>query len=127
MALHNAAFQSRGYGDALLAARAVGDDAAAGAAIPDDGSVLPFPRTPSASKAGPTLQESTHQRRVEPARLPQDAPNVLIILIDDLGFGTTSTFGGPIPTPRGGGRRCRTAGRRPARRWIERCGGALLR
>ena len=30
---------------------------------------------------------------------PQGAPNVLIILIDDLGFGATSTFGGPIPTP----------------------------
>ena len=30
---------------------------------------------------------------------PKDAPNVVIILIDDLGFGATSTFGGPIPTP----------------------------
>lgn len=30
---------------------------------------------------------------------PQGAPNVIIILIDDLGFGATSTFGGPIPTP----------------------------
>ena len=30
---------------------------------------------------------------------PDGAPNVLIILIDDLGFGATSTFGGPIPTP----------------------------
>jgi arylsulfatase len=30
---------------------------------------------------------------------PEGAPNVLIILIDDLGFGATSTFGGPIPTP----------------------------
>jgi arylsulfatase len=30
---------------------------------------------------------------------PQGAPNVVIILIDDLGFGATSTFGGPIPTP----------------------------
>lgn len=30
---------------------------------------------------------------------PQGAPNVLLILLDDLGFGATSTFGGPIPTP----------------------------
>ncbi len=30
---------------------------------------------------------------------PKGAPNVLIILIDDLGFGGTSTFGGVIPTP----------------------------
>jgi len=30
---------------------------------------------------------------------PKDAPNVIIVLIDDLGFGATSTFGGPIATP----------------------------
>lgn len=30
---------------------------------------------------------------------PEGAPNVVIVLIDDLGFGATSTFGGPIPTP----------------------------
>lgn len=30
---------------------------------------------------------------------PKGAPNVVIILVDDLGFGATSTFGGPIPTP----------------------------
>ena len=69
------------------------------AATPDDGSVLPFPPTPSASKAGPTLQESTHQRRVEPDRLPKDAPNVLIVLIDDAGFGVPETFGGFAHTP----------------------------
>ncbi len=51
----------------------------AAATTPDDGSVLPFPPTPSASVAGPTLQESKHQRRVEPNRLPKDAPNILIV------------------------------------------------
>ena len=30
---------------------------------------------------------------------PTGAPNVVIVLIDDLGFGATTTFGGPIPTP----------------------------
>ncbi|VAX24021.1 Arylsulfatase, partial [hydrothermal vent metagenome] len=30
---------------------------------------------------------------------PKDAPNVVIVLIDDLGFGATTTFGGPIKTP----------------------------
>jgi arylsulfatase len=30
---------------------------------------------------------------------PKDAPNVLVVLIDDAGFASTSTFGGPIPTP----------------------------
>jgi arylsulfatase A-like enzyme len=30
---------------------------------------------------------------------PKGAPNVLLILTDDTGFGASSTFGGPIPTP----------------------------
>ncbi len=30
---------------------------------------------------------------------PKGAPNIVIVLVDDLGFGTTSTFGGPIRTP----------------------------
>jgi hypothetical protein len=30
---------------------------------------------------------------------PKDAPNVLLIITDDSGFGVTSTFGGIIPTP----------------------------
>ena len=29
---------------------------------------------------------------------PEDAPNVLIVLVDDLGFAGTSAFGGPVPT-----------------------------
>jgi len=32
-------------------------------------------------------------------KAPDGAPNVLIVLIDDLGFGATETFGGPIRTP----------------------------
>ncbi len=73
--------------------------AKAPATAPSDGSVLPFPSAPSASVAGRTLQESTMKRRVEPNHLPKDAPNVLIVLIDDVGFGTADTFGGPIHTP----------------------------
>jgi hypothetical protein len=34
----------------------------------------------------------------ESPRAPKDAPNVVLILIDDVGFGATSTFGGPIYT-----------------------------
>ena len=54
---------------------------------PADGSVLPFPPVPSASVAGPTLQESTMKWRKEPERLKPGAPNILIVLIDDVGFG----------------------------------------
>ena len=58
--------------------------------------VLPFPPTPSASIAGRTMQESVYHRRVEPRRLPADAPNILIVLIDDAGPGLPSTYGGEV-------------------------------
>jgi arylsulfatase A-like enzyme len=32
-------------------------------------------------------------------KAPKGAPNVVVVLIDDMGFGQTSTFGGPIPMP----------------------------
>ena len=66
---------------------------------PTDGSVLPFPPSPSASVAAPRLQDSKHQRRIEKDHLPKDAPNILIILLDDVGFGLPDTYGGPIHTP----------------------------
>ena len=61
--------------------------------------ILPFPPTPSASQAGVTIESSTYQKRVEPRRLAADAPNILIVLIDDVGNGTPSTYGGEINTP----------------------------
>jgi arylsulfatase A-like enzyme len=36
---------------------------------------------------------------IEPVRPPAGAPNVLVILIDDAGFGSNSAFGGPARTP----------------------------
>jgi arylsulfatase A-like enzyme len=36
---------------------------------------------------------------IEPLRPPEGAPNVLIVLIDDAGFGSASAFGGPCATP----------------------------
>ncbi len=64
-----------------------------------DGSVLPFPPTPSASTAGYTLADSTHHRRDEARRLPADAPNILIVLLDDVGFGLSDVVGGEVSTP----------------------------
>ena len=69
----------------------------AGALLPQES--LPFPATPSASTPGLTIKDSTHQKRVAERRLPEDAPNILIILIDDVGPGTASTYGGEINTP----------------------------
>jgi arylsulfatase A-like enzyme len=36
---------------------------------------------------------------IEPLRPPAGAPNVLVVLIDDCGFGASSAFGGPVNTP----------------------------
>lgn len=36
---------------------------------------------------------------IEPLKPPEGAPNVLVVLIDDVGFGASSAFGGPINTP----------------------------
>jgi sulfatase-like protein len=35
----------------------------------------------------------------QPVKAPQEAPNVLLVLIDDAGFGNPSTVGGPVATP----------------------------
>ena len=61
--------------------------------------VLPFPPTPSASTAGLTMSTSVYKKRIDPKRLPADAPNILIILMDDVGPGQASTYGGEINTP----------------------------
>jgi len=45
------------------------------------------------------MQESVHKWRAAPKHLPDDAPNILIVMLDDAGFGQFDTFGGPIHTP----------------------------
>ena len=61
--------------------------------------VLPFPAPPMGGKVGPTMQESVHKWREAPRHLPADAPNILIVMLDDAGFGQPSAFGGEIETP----------------------------
>jgi len=61
--------------------------------------VLPFPDPPMGGTVGPTMQESEHKWREQPRHLPEDAPNILIVMLDDAGFGQASTFGGEIETP----------------------------
>lgn len=48
---------------------------------------------------GRTAAESSAPRWPQIAVPPAGAPNVLLIMTDDVGFGSGSTFGGPIPTP----------------------------
>jgi arylsulfatase A-like enzyme len=51
----------------------------------------------------PTITEYDARNAKAPPRFevkaPQGAPNVVIVLIDDIGFGGPSTFGGPLQTP----------------------------
>jgi len=61
--------------------------------------ILPFPPKPSGSIAGRTIQESVYSPLPATNHLPKDAPNILIVLIDDVGPGQSSTFGGEIATP----------------------------
>lgn len=60
---------------------------------------LPFPPTPSGSKAERTMQLSTYKPNPVPRLLPTNAPNILIIMLDDAGSGLSSTFGGVVNTP----------------------------
>jgi arylsulfatase len=73
--------------------------AAAPAGDPNDGSVLPFPAPPNKSVAAKSLAESTLAPRDNVSHLPKDAPNILVVLIDDIGYGVAETFGGEVHTP----------------------------
>jgi hypothetical protein len=66
---------------------------------PEKQESLPFPPMPSASIAGRTMQESVYKQWVTPRRLPADAPNILIVLIDDAGPALPATFAGEVQTP----------------------------
>ena len=59
--------------------------------------VLPRPAQPFGGKIGRTVKDSAPDFPKE-ITSPKDAPNILLILTDDVGFGASSTFGGPIPT-----------------------------
>jgi len=65
---------------------------------PNDGSVLPYPEDGFKGKISKNATESTADFPVERSA-PKGAPNVLLILTDDVGYGASSTFGGPIATP----------------------------
>src|SRR5262245_13492514 len=63
-------------------------------------SVLPIP---DREQVGLTTYDArdpdTSFPPIEPLRPPAGAPNVLIVLLDDVGFGASSAFGGPCSTP----------------------------
>jgi len=82
----------------LLAASALASAALPRSAAAETPTVLPRPEPPFQGKIERTLPGSVPDfpKGVE---APAGAPNILLILTDDVGFGATSTFGGPIQTP----------------------------
>jgi len=61
-------------------------------------SVLPRPEPAFAGTTERTL-EGSKPDYPSPLRPPPGAPNVVVVLIDDAGFGNPATFGGPVQTP----------------------------
>lgn len=60
---------------------------------------LPFAPQPSGSKAGPTIAQSSYSPLPRQSHLPANAPNIVVIMLDDVGPALPGTFGGPINTP----------------------------
>jgi len=70
---------------------------------PNDSSqrqILPIPdRKPVGLTTYDAKDPDTRFPPITPLRPPKNAPNVLIVLLDDVGFGASSAFGGPCLTP----------------------------
>ena len=65
--------------------------------------VLPIPPAPFKGQIGLSAKDSKSDFP-QPVQAPKGAPNVVLVMLDDVGFGASSTFGGP----------CRHADARPA-------------
>jgi len=62
------------------------------------GPSLPFATAPFAGTTARLIDQSVPSRPTVALPSP-DAPNIVLVLLDDVGFGTCGTFGGPVPTP----------------------------
>ena len=60
--------------------------------------VLPIPDTPSKGKMALDARNAEFPP-IKPLRPPEGAPNVVIVLLDDMGFGAPSVTGGPCEMP----------------------------
>ena len=59
---------------------------------------LPLATPRFAGKAERLITQSTPSKLGRNSA-PEGAPNIVLILLDDVGFGSFGTFGGPVPTP----------------------------
>lgn len=74
---------------------------AAGIALADeklDRTVLPIPEPQVKPTSELDVRKATPPLHFQ-VKAPEGAPNVLVVLVDDLGFAGTSAFGGPVGTP----------------------------
>lgn len=69
------------------------------APTPGTPSVLPRPDFRFTGNVGRTYRDSDPGQFPQPVQAPKGAPNIVLILIDDAGFGQFSTFGGGVPSP----------------------------
>ena len=63
-----------------------------------DRTVLPVPEAAFKGEIGMTVKDSKPDFPT-PIKAPEGAPNVLIVLLDDVGFGHAGAFGGAVSTP----------------------------
>jgi hypothetical protein len=87
-----------------------------------DRSVLPAADSPFRGRIEVAFKDSTADWP-EPLKAPEGAPNVLLIMGDDIGYGHMSAFGGPANTPVFDRLAARGGRRRPDR---QDCAGLLL-
>ena len=82
-------------------AKAAEAQAAAPAKAPElDRTVLPVSPPAFAGKIGDTYKDSVPDwAPALPVQAPEGAPNVLLIVLDDVGYGQLGCYGGPIDTP----------------------------
>jgi arylsulfatase A-like enzyme len=83
---------------APLTAAPVAAQTPAQVVLPTDRTVLPIPEPQYPHSTVFDARNATPPPRFE-IKTPANAPNVLIVLIDDMGFGQSSAFGGPIHMP----------------------------
>ena len=83
---------------ALTAAPVAAQAAPERVVLPTDRTVLPIPEPTYPHSTTFDVRNATPPPRFE-VKAPANAPNVLIVLIDDMGFGQSSAFGGPVKMP----------------------------
>src|SRR3954447_19837573 len=100
----NSAFSRRSIllaGTSIAAASALGSARAQAPAIGRE--VLPIPDRKAVGLTTYDAKDpNTKFPPIRPLRPPVGAPNVLVILLDDVGFGASTAFGGPGGAPTAG-------------------------